>query len=74
MDEVESNINDEHRLRLLAEAELPALVDGKDLPRQNFFKSAEWTPDGTSVVTNAEDNHIRTFIMWARPSFSKEPG
>ncbi|KAE8555628.1 hypothetical protein EYB25_000326 [Talaromyces marneffei] len=29
----------------------------------NYFKSAEWTPDGTSVITMSADNHIRTFIL-----------
>ncbi|KAI9852035.1 MAG: hypothetical protein M1830_006827, partial [Pleopsidium flavum] len=29
----------------------------------NFFKSAQWTPDGTCVLTNSEDNHLRTFVL-----------
>lgn len=32
---------------------------------QNYYKSAEWSPDGTCIITNAADNHIRTFIMYA---------
>ncbi|KAL1987855.1 hypothetical protein VTN96DRAFT_2258 [Rasamsonia emersonii] len=29
----------------------------------NYFKSAEWTPDGTTVITDSADNHIRTFVL-----------
>jgi WD40 repeat protein len=29
----------------------------------NYFKSAQWTPDGTSLITNSADNEIRTFIL-----------
>lgn len=29
----------------------------------NYFKSAEWSPDGTCIVTNSADNHIRTFVI-----------
>ncbi|KAF8542579.1 hypothetical protein BDD12DRAFT_728461, partial [Trichophaea hybrida] len=29
----------------------------------NFFKSAIWTPDGTSLLTHSEDNGLRTFIL-----------
>ncbi|KAI9836364.1 MAG: hypothetical protein M1819_001393 [Sarea resinae] len=29
----------------------------------NFFKNAQWTPDGTCIVTNSEDNVLRTFIV-----------
>ncbi|KAI9794427.1 MAG: hypothetical protein M1816_005497 [Peltula sp. TS41687] len=29
----------------------------------NFFKSAQWSPDGTCILTNSEDNRIRTFVL-----------
>ncbi|KAL1972982.1 hypothetical protein VTN31DRAFT_6524 [Thermomyces dupontii] len=41
-----------------------------DVPRtealqidSNYFKSVEWVPDGTTVITNSADNHIRTFVL-----------
>ncbi|TGO51815.1 hypothetical protein BCON_0154g00350 [Botryotinia convoluta] len=29
----------------------------------NYFKSAQWTPDGTTLLTSSADNQIRTFIL-----------
>ncbi|KZF19325.1 WD40 repeat-like protein [Xylona heveae TC161] len=29
----------------------------------NFFKSAQWSPDGTCIFTNSEDNKLRTFVL-----------
>ncbi|KAH6676336.1 hypothetical protein B0J14DRAFT_352271 [Halenospora varia] len=29
----------------------------------NYFKSTQWTPDGTSLLTSSCDNTIRTFIL-----------
>ncbi|PVH82194.1 hypothetical protein DL98DRAFT_415466 [Cadophora sp. DSE1049] len=29
----------------------------------NYFKSAQWTPDGTTLLTSSADNTIRTFIL-----------
>ncbi|KAE8448672.1 hypothetical protein EG329_009098 [Mollisiaceae sp. DMI_Dod_QoI] len=29
----------------------------------NYFKSAQWTPDGTSLLTSSADNTIRTFAL-----------
>ncbi|KAJ5611246.1 hypothetical protein N7510_007965 [Penicillium lagena] len=29
----------------------------------SFFKSAEWTPDGTTLLTDSADHHIRTYIL-----------
>ncbi|KAK2861220.1 hypothetical protein FQN49_004420 [Arthroderma sp. PD_2] len=29
----------------------------------NYFKSAQWTADGTTVITNSADNHIRSYIL-----------
>ncbi|KAL4819643.1 WD40-repeat-containing domain protein [Aspergillus spinulosporus] len=28
-----------------------------------FFKSAEWSPDGTTILTDSSDHHIRTYIV-----------
>ena len=52
-------------LKLLAHAESAENSQAQRVFSPVFFKSAEWTPDGTSVITNSEDNHIRTFIMYA---------
>jgi len=32
-------------------------------PESNYFKSAQWSPDGTSLLTSSADNTIRTFIL-----------
>ncbi|WEW56847.1 hypothetical protein PRK78_002302 [Emydomyces testavorans] len=37
----------------------------------NYFKSADWTADGTAVITNSADNHLRTFVL--PPSLLEEP-
>ncbi|KAI9772361.1 MAG: hypothetical protein M1839_002497 [Geoglossum umbratile] len=29
----------------------------------NIFKNAQWSPDGTCVLTSSEDNKLRTFVM-----------
>ncbi|KAK2746996.1 hypothetical protein FQN57_002568 [Myotisia sp. PD_48] len=29
----------------------------------NYFKSAQWTADGTTVISNSADNHIRSYIL-----------
>ncbi|EFQ96967.1 WD repeat-containing protein 79 [Nannizzia gypsea CBS 118893] len=29
----------------------------------NYFKSAQWSPDGTTIITNSADNHLRSFIL-----------
>ncbi|KAF7869883.1 hypothetical protein EAF04_004667 [Stromatinia cepivora] len=29
----------------------------------NYFKSVQWTPDGTTLLTSSADNKIRTFIL-----------
>lgn len=46
------------RLRVLAEAQ-----SSQDESTNNFYKHAEWTPDGTSLLTNSVDNHVRTYIV-----------
>ncbi|KAL4952666.1 WD40-repeat-containing domain protein [Aspergillus filifer] len=28
-----------------------------------YFKSAEWSPDGTTILTDSSDHHIRTYIV-----------
>ncbi|KAJ5567992.1 hypothetical protein N7450_010478 [Penicillium hetheringtonii] len=30
---------------------------------ENHFKSVQWTPDGTSLITDSADHHIRTHIL-----------
>ncbi|KAI9846751.1 MAG: hypothetical protein M1830_007431, partial [Pleopsidium flavum] len=40
------------------------LNDGREAHEEsNFFKSAQWTADGTCILTNSEDNHLRTFVL-----------
>lgn len=29
----------------------------------NYFRSAQWSPDGTCIISNSADNHVRTFIV-----------
>ncbi|KAL4780964.1 WD40-repeat-containing domain protein [Aspergillus varians] len=29
----------------------------------SYFKSAEWSPDGTAILTNSSDHRIRTYIV-----------
>ncbi|KAL8796188.1 MAG: hypothetical protein Q9195_001521 [Heterodermia aff. obscurata] len=29
----------------------------------NYFKSAQWSPDGTTIVTSSADNALRSFIL-----------
>lgn len=29
----------------------------------NYFKSAQWSPDGTSILTSSADNTLRSFIL-----------
>ncbi|KAK2754779.1 hypothetical protein FQN54_006672 [Arachnomyces sp. PD_36] len=45
----------------------PSEGSGKDGDEKsgfsNYTKDVEWSPDGTFVVTNSADNHIRTFIL-----------
>ncbi|KAL4943742.1 hypothetical protein BDV06DRAFT_220906 [Aspergillus oleicola] len=28
-----------------------------------YFKSAEWSPDGTTILTDSSDHHLRTYIV-----------
>ncbi|KAJ5916783.1 hypothetical protein N7504_000798 [Penicillium tannophilum] len=39
-----------------------ARVPESDVNAQSF-KSAEWTPDGTTLLTDSADHHIRTFVL-----------
>lgn len=32
-------------------------------PGNNFYKEAQWSPDGTCLITNSADNMIRTFVV-----------
>jgi hypothetical protein len=29
----------------------------------HFFKSATWTPDGSTLLTNSNDNILRTYVL-----------
>lgn len=34
-----------------------------DGSQSNFFKEAQFSPDGTSIITNTEDNCLRTYVL-----------
>lgn len=34
-----------------------------DVSGNNFYKEAQWSPDGTCLITNSADNGIRTFVV-----------
>lgn len=36
-----------------------------DHAESQIFKSAQWSADGTCIVTNSEDNTLRTFVLYA---------
>lgn len=36
---------------------------GSTAPGNNFGKEAQWSPDGTCLITNSADNGIRTFVV-----------
>ncbi|KAL2070507.1 hypothetical protein VTL71DRAFT_13533 [Oculimacula yallundae] len=40
-----------------------ARTDKEEDLEANYFKSAQWTPDGTTLLTSSADNTIRTFIL-----------
>ncbi|KAI9859506.1 MAG: hypothetical protein M1813_006648 [Trichoglossum hirsutum] len=39
----------------------------------NIFKDAQWSPDGTCVLTSSEDNRVRTFVMPTDLLENREP-
>ncbi|KAG4421972.1 hypothetical protein IFR04_004831 [Cadophora malorum] len=41
----------------------PTRLDNEEDLEVNYFKSAQWTPDGTTLLTSSADNTIRTFIL-----------
>ncbi|GAB1214730.1 hypothetical protein ATERTT37_003899 [Aspergillus terreus] len=44
----------------------PENDSGSQVPdnhKPNYYKGAEWTPDGTTLVTDASDHHIRTYVL-----------
>ncbi|KAJ5690780.1 hypothetical protein N7462_005172 [Penicillium macrosclerotiorum] len=34
-----------------------------EIPKQPYFRSVEWTPDGTTLLANSSDQYIRSFIL-----------
>ncbi|KAM3074627.1 hypothetical protein ACMFMG_008055 [Clarireedia jacksonii] len=47
----------------LQQAAAAPIPTGSEYAEANYFKSAQWTPDGTSLLTSSADNTIRTFIL-----------
>uniref|UniRef100_A0A8D8U321 WD repeat-containing protein 79 n=1 Tax=Cacopsylla melanoneura TaxID=428564 RepID=A0A8D8U321_9HEMI len=46
--------------------EICSLVDkkyDKEFHQENFFKGCKWAPDGTCLLTNSNDNFLRTFDL-----------
>ncbi|KAJ5714658.1 uncharacterized protein N7483_011839 [Penicillium malachiteum] len=41
----------------------PPSSDSPEPIKPPHFSSAEWTPDGTTLLTNSSDHHIRSFIV-----------
>jgi telomerase Cajal body protein 1 len=62
MAEEDEDVNAHLACKLLATAQA-ATARRQDPLVNNYFKSAKWSPDGTCVITNSCDNHIRTFII-----------
>lgn len=65
MDDKSTLTMNENDLKLLATACVS--YEGKEKlyrSENNYFKSAEWSPDGTCIITNSADNHIRTFVVY----------
>ncbi|KAK6375358.1 hypothetical protein LTR64_003481 [Lithohypha guttulata] len=50
---------------LLAYAQVPfeGTRNGRTQDPNNYFKAAEWSPDGTCIIANCADNHIRNFVV-----------
>lgn len=53
----------DHYLSVLASASVPFQDKTSVSDRSNYYKAARWSPDGTCIVSNSADNHIRTFII-----------
>ncbi|MCJ1472405.1 hypothetical protein MMC13_001053 [Lambiella insularis] len=59
------------RKRELTTVAIDVDSDGPDsandpaLQESNFFKSAQWSADGTTLVTSSADNVLRTFILYS---------
>lgn len=55
----------EGKLKLLAQADCQWNTGDSTKPSEGtiFLRSAEWSPDGTCVITNSSDNCIRTLII-----------
>ncbi|KAJ5792599.1 uncharacterized protein N7503_008577 [Penicillium pulvis] len=47
----------------VTESEAPLAPVSESEVNAQSFKSAEWTPDGTTLLTDSADHHIRTFIL-----------
>ncbi|CAL3971475.1 unnamed protein product [Diplocarpon coronariae] len=45
-----------------AAVKIPRIRNEDDL-EVNYFKSAQWSPDGTTLLTSSADNTIRTFVL-----------
>lgn len=41
------------------------LAHKKDTSSNNFFRGAQWSPDGTCIIAHRNDRTIETYIMYA---------
>lgn len=37
--------------------------DSSESSGDNYFKSVQWSPDGTTLLANSADHHIRSYIL-----------
>lgn len=39
----------------------------------SYFKSAQWSLDGTTILTSSADNTLRTYLLYSPPYVSCSP-
>ncbi|KAJ5371400.1 uncharacterized protein N7496_007492 [Penicillium cataractarum] len=42
---------------------LPETGESSEPSRDGYFKSVQWSPDGTTLLANSADHHIRSYIL-----------
>lgn len=72
----QTSISDSHARELPHQSHPPNHTPPPSLPphlatESNLFKSAQWTPDGSTILTHSEDHGLRTFIL---PPTLLDPG
>ncbi|KAI4119427.1 MAG: hypothetical protein LQ345_000673 [Seirophora villosa] len=49
------------------QSSIPTNGSEGEQPAPPYFKSAQWSPDGTSILTSTADNVLRTYILYPNP-------